>query len=138
MFFQSRFDNYIELCKNKPIERSEIFSEVKDFIWKLGCAMPTIADKTREELGMWESTFRPPPDDRDFTDAEIKTIEDEKNKIKNDWLKKTKRKKWEKEDDKKMMEDYHIALTHAVTEKVSSFFEGFESKEVYERGISVI
>lgn len=59
---------------------------------------------------MWESVFRPPKDDRDFTEAETKALEDEKTKIKNEWIKKTKKKKWEKEDDAKMNQDYRAAI----------------------------
>jgi hypothetical protein len=53
-------------------------------------------------------------------------IIDEKAKIKNEWIKKTKKKKWAEEDDKKMNDDYMVAIQKRLTHKLFKFFDKFE------------
>lgn len=97
-----------------------------------------MSDKIKEEIGMWDYVFRPPLNERDFTDQEMKLFEDEKTKIKTEWIKKTKKKKWVEEDDKKMIDDYRNALSNKISSEVYNFFEGFEEKDIYNRALDTI
>lgn len=97
-----------------------------------------MVEKVREDIGMWESVFRPPSDEKDLSEAEIKAIEDEKNKIKAEWVKRKKVKKWAEEEDKKMAEDYRVAIDKRVAEEIDTVFEGFDSKEKYIRVVGRI
>lgn len=87
---------------------------------------------------MWEYIFRPPSDEKDFTEAELKQFEDEKAKIKAEWMKKTKKKKWTDEEEKKMIEDYRASLFGKVSTEIQDFFEGFEEKDQYNRALYTI
>lgn len=87
---------------------------------------------------MWDYVFRPPLNERDFTEQEIKIFEDEKQKIKAEWIKKSKKKKWTEEDDKKMIDDYRNALSNKISQEVYAFFDGFEEKDSYSRALDTI
>ncbi|KAL4481803.1 hypothetical protein ABPG74_007892 [Tetrahymena malaccensis] len=137
-FFESRYKTYFELSKVKPVERSQIFQQTKDFIWKLACNVPAVSDKVKEEMGMWEYVFRPPLQERDFTEQELKQFEDEKAKIKADWMKKAKKKKWTDDDEKKMIEDYRNQLSTRISNEVYQFFEGFEEKDALYRALNTV
>jgi len=53
-------------------------------------------------------------------------------------MKKTKKKKWTDEEEKKLIEDYRASLSSKIATEVYSFFEGFEEKDAYNRALSTI
>ena len=44
-------------------------------------------------------------------------------------MKKTKKKKWTEEDDKKMIEDYRVGINTKIANELYQFWEGFEARE---------
>ena len=71
---------------------------------------------------MWQTTFRQPTDN-DEEDLKIK--KDQMDKVKAEWLKRTKKKKWGEEEDKQMMEDYRVKLRAKATNQILTQFAGF-------------
>lgn len=53
-------------------------------------------------------------------------------------MKKTKKKKWTDEEEKKLIEDYRASLSSKIGNEVYQFFEGFEEKDAYNRALSTI
>lgn len=88
-----------------------MFPVIHSFLTTIAFNLPATVEKVREDIGMWEtSSFRPPSNERDFTEAEFKAMEDDKAKVKAEWMKRTKKKKWSDDEEKKMYEDYTVAL----------------------------
>ncbi|EGR28464.1 mycbp associated protein, putative, partial [Ichthyophthirius multifiliis] len=101
-FFMKRFNNYFELNRKKPIERSEIYPLVREKMNNIINNIAVFSDKSREELQMWDFIFRIPQENQSFfSEDELKKHEEENQKLKQDWMKKTKKKKWTDEDEKK-------------------------------------
>ncbi len=71
---------------------------------------------------MWQTTFRQPTDN-DEEDLKIK--KDQMDKVKAEWLKRTKKKKWGEEEDKQMMEEYRVKLRAKATNQILTQFTGF-------------
>jgi hypothetical protein len=75
--------------------------------------VPTLAETVRKEIDMWEYTFKV-PSDNDPTPEEIKAKNDELTKIKAEWLKKAKKKKWTDDNERELIEDYRKKLSDRV------------------------
>lgn len=75
--------------------------------------VPALSEAVRKELDMWEYNFKV-PSEQDPTPEEIKQKNDEINKIKAEWLKRTKKKKWTEENEKEMIEDYKKKFSERV------------------------
>lgn len=138
-FFESRYRTYLELNSKRPVERSEMFSVVRGILTSIALNLPATVEKVREELGMWESSsFRPPSDERDFTESEAKAMEDEKTKIKAEWIKKSKKKKWGDDEEKKMADDYSAAIQSRLSADILACFTGIEEKDAFNKAIATI
>lgn len=66
---------------------------------------------------MWEYVFKV-PGEQDPTPEELKIRQDEFTKMKAEWLKKAKKKKWNEELEKELIEDYRKRLQERVANKI--------------------
>lgn len=81
---------------------------------------------------MWEQVFTTPLD-RDLTEEEKKQKEDELQKVKGEWIKRTKKKKWTDDDNNQMVEKYKTTLKEKTREFILSSFSEIDSIDPYIR-----
>lgn len=72
---------------------------------------------------MWQVPFRQPLDTD--TEDDLKARKQEVEKIKAEWLKRTKKKKWGEEEEKLMVEDFKNKVRAKVTQEILGKFDGF-------------
>lgn len=108
----------MEFAKQRPTERSLLFSEVqtRSVVGALVEAIPAVADQTRKDLEMWEWTGRLAPREREPTEEEKKKENDDLARIKAEWLKKAKKKKWTEDDEKQLVEKYRQTTIDRVSQ----------------------
>ena len=100
--FLDRLEHYCYLSMTRLACKSELYQTVYEFVstaaYNLG---GNYVDEARKELDMWEVPFREPLESD--TEEELKARKDEVDKIKAEWLKRAKKKKWGEEDEKEMI-----------------------------------
>lgn len=87
---------------------------------------------------MWESTTKVAPREREPTEEEKKKEADDLAKLKADWLKKTKKKKWTEDDEKQLIEKYRTTTIERVSASLAASFEGIEVRESTIRSLGLL
>ena len=108
-FLESKFRDYVDLSKKPTVERSPVWSELRKKVVSIVENLPIISDTVRKEIDMWDNTFIS-PGDKPISEEELRVREEELNKVKAEWLKKAKKKKWEKEDEKNLIAQYSATV----------------------------
>ena len=84
---------------NKQPNKSELYETVYKFVSEAAYNMGgDYVDAVRKELDMWEVPFREPLETD--TEEELKARKEEVDKIKAEWVRKPKKKKWGEEEEK--------------------------------------
>lgn len=97
-YYLDRLEHYCHLSLNSMPNKSSLYDVVFEFVGQTAYKLGESAASVRKELDMWEMTFREPlttdtPDD-------LKARKEEIDKIKAEWLKKAKKKKWGEEEER--------------------------------------
>lgn len=66
-----RLNNYIELSKKPPVDRSVLFPSIREKLVSLVESIPVLSDTIRKELDMWDYSFQVPPN-KGYTEEETK------------------------------------------------------------------
>ncbi|CAD8058113.1 unnamed protein product [Paramecium primaurelia] len=111
-----KLELWVKLAKKVPISRNPIYSVVKDLLGDVANQVPQLSEDMRKELQMWEYTFHEP---EDLTPEKAKAKLDEFNKMKANWLKNAKKKKWNDDMEKELIEEYKNKLGIKVSEALA-------------------
>ena len=97
--FSDRLEHYVYLSMKKEANKSELYDLVYSFVSDAGFMLGgDLGDAVRKEMDMWEIPFREPLESD--TEEELKLRKEEVEKIKAEWVKKAKKKKWGEEEEK--------------------------------------
>lgn len=80
-------------------------------------------DAARKELDMWEVAFREPSEHD--TPEELKQRKEEVDKIKAEWVKKAKKKKWGPEEEAEIVNEFKKKVQAKTTENLLNRFANF-------------
>lgn len=122
--FNDRLQHYCYLSSTSLPNKSQLYSTVYEFVadaaYKLG---GDYVDEVRREMDMWEIPFREPLETD--TEEDEKVRKEEVEKIKAEWLKRAKKKKWGEEEEKEMINQYKSKVQAKVTDNILNRFDKF-------------
>ena len=105
--------------------KNELYQTVYDFIQTAAFNMGgDYVDAARKELDMWEVPFREPL--QTDTEDDLKARKEEVDKIKAEWVKKAKKKKWGEEDEKEMVNEFKKKVQEKTKQDIINRFDNFE------------
>lgn len=127
---RERWASYLHFSRRKTPDRSPLYLEVRELLSKVSLSIAgEFNDTARKELDMWEVPWREPQDAD--AEPEKKARDDELAKIKAEWLKKAKKKKWGEEDEKNMLADYRKRVEERAKEAILSSFDQLDQAANY-------
>ncbi len=105
--------------------KSDLYDTVFKFVSETAFALGgDFVDAARKELDMWEVPFREPLEADSPED--LKARKEEIDKIKAEWVKKAKKKKWGEEEEKEMVNEFKKKAQARTTEYLLNKFDHFE------------
>ena len=112
------FNRLVNSCKSQPFEKSLTYHELRDVIVRLSCAIPSLDDKFREELGLMEHVFEYVTDE--MTPDEVSKMKEDKENRKNEWNKKRKKPPKTEQEEAHDSNELFAKISEAIKHKVVS------------------
>lgn len=107
--------------------KSQLYGTIYEFVSNAAYHLGgDFVDAARKELEMWEVPFREPT--LNDTPEELKLRKEEVDKIKAQWVKKAKKKKWGAEEEAEMVNEFKKKVQAKTTENLLNKFTSFEEK----------
>ena len=123
--YKDRLEHYCYLSMTPLPNKSDLYDTVFKFVSETAFALGgDFVDAARKELDMWEVPFREPLEADSPED--LKARKEEIDKIKAEWVKKAKKKKWGEEEEKEMVNEFKKKAQARTTEYLLNKLDHFE------------
>jgi len=121
-YFLRMYQSFFQIASQAPFQTLPIFDYFKTLLEDVLYNIPAIADKTRLDEAIWDAVYIPYLEDQE----KKKKLLDDEAKIKAEWLKQAKKKKWTDEDEKALLEGYKKKLSESINTSILRNFHTVE------------